>query len=256
MLVAEDMSPEEIDQLPRHTLQAKLDAAGSSPHELASSLEGYVWIVGGSGRVRRAEIGPLFGDFLTEVLNAIVPAASGDPTVAAACSGLFVEIHDGIISSAPGLTWRTEHMIMLARGQVDLGEETIDVVVETTPLRGVGLSLGDVINPFTKLSGPLRDPRIVLDPKGTLVEGGAAVATACITVLAKSLWKRWIGADQVCVKMAERAAELRAKRDPEGVPDVHAMLVRAGLIDATATDASHVPESEEEQDSAWDWQDD
>ncbi len=64
---------------------------------------------------------------------------------------------------------------------------------ETTPRKGIGVSVTDYITPFAKLEGILNSPRITLDREGTVVEGGAAVVTLGLSILAKGLWKSWFG---------------------------------------------------------------
>ncbi len=66
---------------------------------------------------------------------------------------------------------------MLARGRIDLTTEKIDFTFETTPREGIGISVGDIVNPFTKVVGTLSAPKISLDLQGTIVEGGTAFAT-------------------------------------------------------------------------------
>ena len=66
------------------------------------------------------------------------------------------------------------------------GRPAFDVDIRT----GVGVSLSDLINPFTKLEGTVSQPKITVDKKGTLLERGAAIATCELTVLARGLKNR------------------------------------------------------------------
>lgn len=45
-----------------------------------------------------------------------------------------------------------------------------------------------------------------------------------LSVLAKSLWERWIGVRRICEKVAEDAVKIRRKRDPGTVPDLKQLL--------------------------------
>lgn len=233
MLASAEMTAEELDRLPRHAIEARLSATGNTPHELASSLNGFVWIIGGQGEGPRAKFSLLFGDFLTELGAAVVQAESEKTTARVDCDGIYLEIDDGKVKTAPAIVLQTKKVVVFAVGTVDLATEKIDFLFETTPLRGVGISLGDLINPFTKLSGTLRRPRISLSPEGTLLEGGAAVATSGLSIVIKSLWKRWFGSRQICEKVANKALELRSERDPANVPDLTRMIAGTGA----ATDA-------------------
>jgi hypothetical protein len=86
------------------------------------------------------------------------------------------------------------------------------------------VSATDFITPFAKLEGTLSSPRITLDPKGTVVEGGAAVATFGLSILAKGFWKRRVGSRKICEKVAGKAIEIRRARDPGAVPDLDKLM--------------------------------
>jgi hypothetical protein len=228
MLASAQMTAEELDRLPRHAIDARLSATGNTPHELAASLNGFVWIIGGEGEGTRAKFSPLFGDFLSELGAAVIQAESDRTTARVDCDGVYLEINDGTVKTAPAIVLQTEHVVVFAVGTVDLATEKINILFETTPLRGIGISLGHLTNPFTKLTGTLRQPRISLSPEGTLIEGGAAVATSGLSILIKSLWKRWFGSHQICEKVADKALTLRSERDPANVPDLTSMLAGTG----------------------------
>lgn len=237
MLASEQMTPDELDRLPRHAIDARLSASGNTPHELAASLNGFVWMIGGEGESRRAKLAPLFGDFLVELATAINPLAAKETTSRVDCDGAYLEIKDGKVETAPAIVLQTERIIVFAVGMIDLADEKIDITFETTPLGPVGIGLGDLTNPFTKLTGTLRQPKIAVDPKGALLEGGAAVATAGLTIVLKGLWKRWFGSHKICERVGGEAVKLRTARDPGNVPDLAAM-VAGTLAEETAIPAA------------------
>lgn len=259
MLASARMTSEELDRLPRHAIDARISATGNTPHELASSLNGFVWIIGGEGEGPRAKFSVLFGDFLTELGAAVTQAEADKTTARIDCDGIYLEIDEGKVETAPAIVLQTEQVVVFAVGTVDLATEKIDFLFETTPLRGIGISLGDLTNPFTKLSGTLRQPRISLSPGGTLLEGGAAVATSGLSIVIKSLWKRWFGSHRICEKVADRAVALRSERDPDNVPDLTDMIAGTGAApDAgpaareTATERTKPRNSLEELDDMMD----
>jgi hypothetical protein len=67
------------------------------------------------------------------------------------------------------------------------------------------------------VDGTLSKPGIALNKTGALVEGGAAVATLGISIVAKGLWKRWLGSRTPCVKNLEEATETRLEKEPDFV---------------------------------------
>jgi uncharacterized protein involved in outer membrane biogenesis len=237
MIASEAMTPEEIERLPRHAVDAQLSAVGNTPHELVSSLDGFVWIVGGKGYGPRTKLAPLYGDFLTQVLTSINPAHTEQTEVRIDCDGAYLEVEQGKVRTAPAIVMKTKNIIVVASGTVDLSSEALDVTIETTPMRGIGISLGDVINPLTKVSGTLQSPAIVLDPKGALIEGGAAVATYGLSIVAKSLAKRLAGSHKICQRIGEQAVEIRRKKDPDNLPELAAQFIK----DDAKTDGRPAP---------------
>ncbi len=224
MIALKGMDENEIERLPHHAIAAHLSASGASSRELAASLNGHVWIMGGAGQVRRAALGPLAGDFLTELVTALNPAMRQQKYSRLQCQGLYLEIADGRVETAPALVIQTEHSSILATGTVDLATEAIDFVFETTPRKGIGISLGDYTNPFVKPAGTLNAPKIILNPQRALIEGSAAVATYGASVMVKGLLKRLLGPKDICSKIANDAAGIRKRKASGPVPDVGQLL--------------------------------
>lgn len=248
MIALEEMTAEELDQLPRHAVDARLSATGDSPHALASSLDGYVWIIGGQGRSPRVDLDALVGDFLTQLLKAIGVAEEKDPLVRIDCQAIFAEIEQGRVRTSPAIVLRTEHVVALAAGEIDMASEKLDFTFETTPLKGLGVSVSDFVSPFTRLTGTLGAPQIVLDPTSRPGESVAALVTGGLTVVIKGIWKSWFGSRKVCEKIAAKAVEERRRRDPERVPDLAEMISHAGGSEAPRA-ASPAARSREEDGS-------
>ena len=236
MLASQQMTQRELDRLPRYAIDARLSAAGSSPHELAASLNGFIWMIGGEGEGRRSELEPLFGDFLTQLLSAINPFSTDETLSRTDCAGVYLEIVDGKLETSPAIVFQTDKVVAYAVGEIDLASERIDLTFQTASRQGVGLSISDAVNPFTKLTGTLRDPTIDIDPSGALVEGGAALASGGLTILFKSLRNSWFRSSRICEKTATDAAEIRRNRDPGNVPDLDTL--RAGTRASPSVDST------------------
>jgi len=203
---------------PGQDIDLHLTSQGDTYRTMASGLNGYIWFRGGERQIRSADLGILFGDFLSEVFTAINPFAKKDPYQTMECDRIFFEIVDGVAQTSPAIFMRSDKLNMTAVGAVNLTTEKLDFAIETSPRKGIGLSAGDLVNPFVKVSGTLAKPGLALDAKGTLIEGGAAVATLGISVVAKSMYKRWLGPREPCAKLTEQAREIRKQQDPTHVP--------------------------------------
>jgi len=215
-----DMSEGEREQLPRHDFVTSLNAKGASPHDLAGSLNGYFWINGDNGYIPNAKLSIILGDILTELFTTLNPFVEKAEYSELACDGAYLEITNGIVETAPAVILQTDKLSIIAAGAVDLASERINIEFKTTPMKGIGISASDIVNPFIKLGGTLTEPVIVLDPKNTAIQGGAAVATMGVSLLATSLWNRWIGSPKACDRMYEEAVKIRTKLNPADVPEL------------------------------------
>jgi hypothetical protein len=75
------------------------------------------------------------------------------------------------------------------------------------PRKGLGISLSNLVNPYIKVTGTLAKPSLVLDPESVLIEGGVAVATAGISILAKSFKDRFLSDKDPCGTALKNADE-------------------------------------------------
>ena len=75
-------------------------------------------------------------------------------------------------------------------------------------------------NPLIKVGGRMVAPAIELDPKGTVVSGGLAVATAGLSLVAKSMSDRFLSSKDPCGdarrEIEQRDAAGAAKSEQQG----------------------------------------
>jgi len=209
---------EGLAALPRYDLDTILVGSGATVRELAASLSGYLRMVGGEGRLKSSALRFFTGDFLSEVLTTVNPFAKTDPYTNFQCAVVLVQVEEGKATGAPILVAQTDRLRILAEADIDLGTEKFDALISTVPQKGLGLSVTDLVNPFTKISGTFAKPTLTLDPEGALIEGGAAVATAGLSILAKRFKQRFIDDKDACGKALKEAepvfTELREKYRP------------------------------------------
>ena len=210
----EDMTAEEVAALPRFAIDSKLQLTGDTTKELAQSANGYFWALGGEGRIKRLQMGILTGDFVSELLTTLNPFAKQSEYSTLICHDYFFEIEKGVVRTGPAVIVRNDVITIVAQGNVDLVTEKLNLDFETTPNKGIGISVTDFVNPFIKVTGTLAQPRISLDAQGSAVKGGAAIMTAGMSIFAEGLWKRWVSSGKACEKITERAEKQRRDRDP------------------------------------------
>ena len=112
----------------------------------------------------------------------------------------------------PAIVIRTKELDVISTGSVDLRTEAIDFNFKTTARGGLGFSAGELLNSYVKVSGTLSRPHLTVDPKGTLVYGGAAFATGGLSILATTLWDRVTRQKDPCAAALAEANRRTAKK--------------------------------------------
>ena len=166
----------------------------------------------------------LYGDVLDELLSAINPFSKTDPVTNLECIVIPLEIADGQVQSSPASFVSTDKVRITITPSLDLKTEKIDVQINTTPRKALGVSAGELVNPYIKVIGTLAAPRLAVNQKGLLVSGGTAVATGGISLLAKAAWDRLSRAGDPCKNATEQGQQALGDRFPD-----FAGLPRAGV---------------------------
>ena len=113
---------------------------------------------------------------------------------------------NGVLIPEPGLFIKTDLLELEANGTIDLHTEALDISFKTTAGKAYETSLGELLTPYFKVEGTLAKPSIVLDTTNVLIQGGAAVGTAGLSVFFKAAVDRIksIGKDP-CVEFLDSA---------------------------------------------------
>jgi hypothetical protein len=193
---------------PNALYEGHLKLNGDSGRELAKSDDG-AWVFhAGGGKVDNRGGSLILGDVVDQVFSQLNPLQETDRYTRVVCHAGAFSIVDGKASLVPGMVMRTKKLDYALAGTIDLHTEKIDLVFNTHSRRGLGISASKAITPFFKLGGTLTYPEIVLDPTGIAVSGGVAVATLGMSILAESLWDRWVAtANNPCEKLIDKQSE-------------------------------------------------
>ncbi len=193
--------------------RARLTASGDTAREFATSLNGAVVYRGDGGRMNNAGLDLVMGDVFGEIFDTLNPATSKSPYTDVECTAGAVMAVDGRVEVMPGLVMRTTKFDYLAAGTLDLHREKFDLAFSTRSRKGIGISAGKAVTNYVKLGGTLANPRLTLDPMSAAISGGAAVATAGWSILASSMWDRWIASSGDPCKRLLKVARKDEKRD-------------------------------------------
>jgi uncharacterized protein involved in outer membrane biogenesis len=193
--------------------KAMLKSTGNSPQEIAANLNGAVAFRGEGGRINNSGLDLVLGDFFGELLDLLNPTSETRSYTRVACNAGALVVEDGVIDATPGFVLRTEKLDLLSTGTINLKNERVNMAFSTRTRKGLGLSAGRALTSYVKLGGTLANPRLILDPAGAAVSGGAAVATGGLSILAGSMWDRWIATSGDPCKRLIKAARNDPKRD-------------------------------------------
>ncbi|MCP4332299.1 MAG: AsmA family protein [Gammaproteobacteria bacterium] len=201
---------------PKLNLELEFETAGATVRELAANLNSYALFTGGEGRLENSRALGLYGGFATELLSSVNPFVTREPYTRISCFTAFTEIVDGVAQIDPGTVMQTDKLDMFAGGSIDLNTEQIRLRFDTAARKGIGISAGNFINPFVGVSGTLASPGLGVDPKSATFEGGFAVATGGLSIVAKGLFSRWLGNKDPCVELETNAKKyLQEKQGAE-----------------------------------------
>jgi len=201
------VSPEELEDLPENEFDLAFIATGNTVREMAGNMNGYLRLVEGEGRMRFGAMSIFTQDFLSQLLNTLNPFSETDPYTNLKCMVILATVEGGALVGDPVLVVQSDKLNIFANAEVDLKTERVDADFNTVPQRGLGLSVSSLVNPYINVSGTLANPTLGFDPKSSLVEGGAAVATGGLSIIAKSLSDRFLTSRDPCEKALSDADE-------------------------------------------------
>ena len=194
--------PAKLLTRPATDLEVNLNGVGQDLRTLLAGLNGKVIMEMSAGRMPLAYRSWLadmvLGDFAFEFLDKINPFTKREDDINVECAVVLLKANKGMVSGKPLAVARTSRLTVFGLGDINLGNEKIDLDFNTQLRKGIGVSIGDVVNPYTRIGGTLAAPRMRVDEKGAILEGGAAIASGGLTILAKGLHGRFLSDDDPC----------------------------------------------------------
>ncbi|HET6469813.1 MAG TPA: AsmA family protein [Geminicoccaceae bacterium] len=188
-----------------------LDVAGrgGSPAAIMASLAGRADLLMTDGRLRGRLVRQAAG--LGQLAGALLARDAGDWTRLNCVAARFA-IRDGV-AEAEALLLDTDFSTALGQGRIDLGRETLDLVVAPRP-KGVRLAVGVPV----RIRGTLAAPRFGLDEGGAAAGLIAGLAGALLGPRGGESALAGLGAEAApCVAVAESAAAAPPARDAPAI---------------------------------------
>jgi len=181
-----------------YSARIELQGSGSNLREIAATLNGRIRLVGTGGRLANSRLMAGSNDFAKQLLSSLNPLATRQPTTEVECVAYLLSAKDGVLTTDPALVMRTSGLDIISNGSADLRTENIDLSFKIAGRKGIGIGVAQIINPYLKVTGTLGKPAVTLDPTGALVNGGAAFATAGLSVVATTVWDRIVHEKDPC----------------------------------------------------------
>ena len=207
-----------LDQLMKSDVDITLRTTGNDLRSMAGNANGVVYVDTRGGRFEKnqyQQLHAIYGDMLEDTLNTINPFRETDEYTDFECVIVPLSVVDGVTAAVPSVFASTDKIRFVIQGSVDLKTEKIRIGVRSTPRRIVSISAAELINPYLQVVGTLSSPRLAVDETGVLITGGAAVATAGLSLLAKGLWDRLSKSGDACKQMSEQALKELEGRLPK-----------------------------------------
>ena len=204
-------TPEELKALPRYEFALALQSLGKTVSDMAGNANGYLRLVMGKGQTSTTAARFLTNDFLEQLLSTVNPFAVKDPYTHVHCAVVLAAIEAGQLEGKPLLVVKTDRLNIFADTEIDLRTEKLRATFNTVPQKGLGFSLSNLVNPYVAVVGTLGNPEISLDPEATVIQGGVAVATAGLSILAKGFMDRYLSSKKPC-KQALKLADKDLKK--------------------------------------------
>ncbi len=212
-----------------------VQANGKNLSDIMATVSGPVQVYAvGAGYAHSALVSYVYGaDFLTSLRHSIEDLFSSEKKhnqIKVSCMALNAKLRNGVFDSQNGFAIETNAINIRLAGNLNLGEEEMNLSLTTVPVRGLKLSLtGNVVNSVA-LKGDLAQPDINIS--GASVAGKVASATglglllapltggislvagAGIGLVAGDLLENWLADDKPCKTAMEEGAPVYDD-DPE-----------------------------------------
>ncbi len=179
------------------------DASGANMSEVMQTITGAVKAYSiTEGYAHESLVEYMYGaDVLTTLHHGVSDMLTKEKkynTITINNVGINLKLRNGLIETERGVAIETEIINLRMAGNVDLGRETIDLTLVTTPVSGLKISLTGAITNAVRISGNLAEPDISIS--GTAIAGRVATATGFGLLMAPftgglSILGGWLASD-------------------------------------------------------------
>ncbi len=190
------------DYLDGGTFDADMDfvATGNSLADLMASADGSTFLRLHGARMKNQSLETIGGDIFSTIISAVNPARSVGEYVDIECGIIRVKIDQGVATTEDGLAMKTDKVTLLGGGNIDLRDESLQILIVPKARKGLGVNLFSLAK-VVRLGGSLAAPRIEADASRLLQSGAtvwAALSTGGLSLIAQGLFDRVHANTDVC----------------------------------------------------------
>ena len=183
--------------LPPIDLELSVSGLGRTWHDVAASVDGTLRAYYGAGEITSWGHGLFLSDFTQTLFARLNVSSKDNASSQLECAVFGATAVKGVVTVAP-LVVQTRETRIFSDGVIDLASEQLDLTFNSRARTGMGISAGSLVNPFVKVGGTLTQPRMELDATNAVLHGGAAVATAGLSLLGKLVADRFMNSKDAC----------------------------------------------------------
>ena len=152
---------------------------GISPRAFVSTMRGHLEAEVGPGLLNNTHVDKLAQNVFALPLSTLSPFRKARRQANIECAALRFDFRDGRSETAHGIVIRTDRLVVMGRGVLDLDRETLDLHFKPYVRQGIKTKTGGVVSLISVL-GPMRAPKLKLKKAGLLTEG-VSLGTAFMT---------------------------------------------------------------------------
>ena len=199
------------ESTPKITANAQFAGAGATPRAIYNSAKGVAVISTGPGQIGTSGSPFLVQTVSTSLLEVLLPGRKPEDFNQLECAAARFEVKDGVANSPNGIAFRFKRMDILGSGAVNLATGKILFGFKAVRRHWFDFSILSVASDFASITGTVDKPRVGLDTQGALITGGAAWATAGLSLLATNFLRTLSSSEDPCTAILEKG---RTASDP------------------------------------------
>ena len=190
------------DSIDNGTFDAAIEVTteGLSLADFAANANGRASFRLNGTRMKNQSLDFIGGDIFSNIVTIVNPFRSIGEYIDIECGVMDFDIEKGVASSKNGLAMKTDKVTLLGAGNINLGDETLRIVISPKARKGLGINAASLAK-VVRVGGTLSKPKIEGD-SSRLLETGAvlwgALYSGGLSLIFKGLFDRTHANADVC----------------------------------------------------------